>query len=471
MAKKKATKKISSELFNKTFKEVPKDDGTQLIKHLNKLVEKFKVKPEEVIKVYKEKLDKIPEGRARRYGVALKSTRNAFKQGGRQSAKPVLGFIIGMEHRISDMDGDREKDLKAEYSAHKKDNTQDDIEIEVGEYNGIWDQFKKLKDTDEDSAREYIKGALDGRFVVIEVDKDGYVKEKVQYTENMLTWPSGKNNFNFGKIIFSNPAVPMYAVIVDDINKFVTINIKGADNLVKIREAPFYTPVTMNVVVNPDKGKKWWVDKTFSIEEVSGEDAFGTKEGLETIKKIIKLTKTTVPKENQVVIEKVDSWQRKLSKKKGYEYGIPALIKGSIASIYYTDEGTASIILDEESDDLDDMSIWDEDKKEVSFKVKCNNIMTSKIDFDVDTTIYVYGQIYRGNQWDSATKSVVADDDGKPIPAEMPTMNVWGFITDPELTNSIAQSATVDSTDYESDEEEDEEEEDDSFEIPEDDEE
>ena len=181
---------------------------------------------------------------------------------------------------------------------------------------------------------------------------------------------------------------------------------------------------------------------------------------------MLKFLQTTLPKTLQVGVNKIDDWQRKLAKKDDKaKYGKIALVKGIVDDIYYRDNGTATIVLVDDDIDLDDFSWDDEDSDDIKLRISCNERMTSKIDFDVDTVLYVYGQVYRGNKWDSVAREVVVDGEGNPLPADLPSCNAWGFIADPDLVNSKIQPKSVSLSDYDTEDDDSSEEGFDDFEI------
>lgn len=444
-----------SELFSESFDDIPEAQAEQIKKHLSLMKEKYNQTSEDIIKAFQTKLGKVRADAKNRYGTALKRTRDHFGRSGRQAAAPYLGFIIGIQHRVNDINSMRLKDLKIEYNAHIESKTAEDVEVEIKEYNQLYAEFNKIKNTDEDSATAYMRDSLGGRFVVYDENND---EVEEQFIENMVTWDKGSRNFNFGKILKPNPSLTYTAVILDKgESKLVDISVKGLEAFTVLRSAPKFTLVMMRVVKNEKEGQRWWVDKAFAIDIVEDiKDVLKVTDPVKVDKKILKYTMEAVPNTLQTSVDNIDSWQRKITNSTGKDNCL-GLVKGTVSDIYYGDNDTATITLTNESYDLDDLDMWEDEEDDLSFRVRVSAELVNDIDFDVDTVLYVWGEIYRGAYYDPETREY--DDTKK---AEMPTQNAWGFKADPELKNERVEPSAVSSDDYIVSADNDEVEEDDS---------
>lgn len=444
-----------SEIFDNTIEMEDDTQAEQIKKHLSMMKERYNIESKDVVSVYQEKLVKVKPDAKNRYGKALKLTRSHFERSGRASAKPYLAVIIGVQHRMNDMNSRRMEELKEEYKGHENTGTADSVEIELKEYNKVLAQYHKIKTTSESDAIIYIKDTLSGRFVLYDEANENAPD---QYIENIHTWDTGSANFNFGLVLKPNPTLTFTAVIIDGGEvKLVDINAKGENALMVIRAAPKHRLVMMKVVENDTAGQKWWVDKSFTILEV--EDTYAVlkvKDKLKKAKKMIKYMVDAVPNELQTAVENIDDWQRKISKKLGKKgNNALVLVKGTVSDIFYKENDTATISLTNDSVDLDDLDMWDDDEEDINFRVSINSSLVSEIDFDVDTLLYVWGEVYRGDYYDQETRNY---DNTKQ--ADMPTMNAWGFVADPELKNQRVEPTEVSDDDFETVEEQNTEEDD-----------
>ncbi len=453
MAKKKATKSTEppysedtynevSELFDAQISDAPEDKIEQIKKFLSALKDKFEVTAKEVIDVLDEKLGKVKPGAKNRYGTALKRTRGHFDRAGTVSAKPYLGFIIGKQHRINDINSTRLTDLQNEYEGHKETNTQTDVEISKQEYDPMIAEYYKLTNQNEDTAIAYIKSVLDGRFVVYDEDDD---TAEDQFIENMETWSSGAKNFNFGKILKASPSRVYTSVILESgVANLVDVNVKGEDRMSILTETDNFKLVTMKVVKNENEGQRWWVDKAFNIEPVENDyEVLEVSDPTKRDKKIIKHMLDAVPNQLQVLGDSVDSWQRKTQKSTGKD-NVLALVKGTVHDIFYGDNDRVTITLTNDSDDVEDLDIWGENFSPLRFRVGVTAELAATVDFDVDTVLYVWGEVYRGAFYDSQTRTF--DEEKK---ADMPSMNAWGFVADPDLKNERVESESISAEDLE----------------------
>lgn len=455
-----------TELISTTFSDYPESMLENIPKHLANMCSRG-LSVDEVFAIYKDKAEamlKRTDNLEVAYRTALKNTGRAVQRSGRTSAKPHVGFIVGVEHRENDMQGMRYKQLRDKYTELEQQGKAEDVEINREEYNTIFAEYNRLSKADEEKARSFMKSSLEGRFTIVTLDGEEIVVE--DFIDDMSNWASGAVNLGYGKIVRSNPTVVVDFLVMGDKKEVVSINVKGREALEVLYKAPLFHPVMITAVKNANEGQKWYIDQSFSIKEVSYADALNAKDETTAKKKMLKFLQTTLPKTLQVGVNKIDDWQRKLAKKDDKaKYGKIALVKGIVDDIYYRDNGTATIVLVDDDIDLDDFSWDDEDSDDIKLRISCNERMTSKIDFDVDTVLYVYGQVYRGNKWDSVAREVVVDGEGNPLPADLPSCNAWGFIADPDLVNSKIQPKSVSLSDYDTEDDDSSEEGFDDFEI------
>ncbi len=442
-----------SQIFDANITDIPEKQAESIKKHLSVMKDKFDVQSKDVVDVFQEKLGKVKPDAKRRYGTAVKLTRNHFDRESSVSAKPYLAFLIGKQHKVTDINSIRLEDLKAEYEGHVDSHTASDVEISKGDYDTIIAEFYKINAKNEEQARSYVKSALDGRFVVYTEVAEGEQPVEDDFIENMEAWDSGTMNFNYGKIIKPNPSRTYTSVVLENgVANLVDVNVKGEERMEILSAAELFKLVTMKVVKNETEGQRWWVDRAFAISPVDNDfDVLQVRDPIKKGKKLIKYMMDAVPNEIQVLVEDVDSWQRKVQKKIGKD-NVLGLVKGTVLDVFYGEEDKVTITLSNDSYDLDDMDIWEEDATELRFRVRISPELADLIDFDMDTVLYVWGEIYRGAFYDPQTREF--DEEKK---ADMPSMNAWGFIADPELKNERVEAAPVSEEDFETASEEDDE--------------
>jgi hypothetical protein len=441
-------------LINENSIPIPKERLDQFVKFFLHWETTYGVEVEKIVSMYHEAYQSQPEKSKDRSGKALRRTQSNLKDTSSTTAKPYLGYIIGIEHRENDLNQRQYERIVSQYNDLIDLGKAESVEINKEEYQQIMTEFNRLDKNSDPQARQFLKDQLAGRYVVVSIEDDEVVTEN--YLHDIYVWGSGNSNYGYGKPIRPDPSCQFFFMLLGDKPELITVNVKGRRYLDVLYKSKTFSPVLVTVVKNQTEGNAWFVDNNFKIEDVSLEDAFNGKDRKDVDKEMIKHLKTIIPKSMQVTVDQIDEYQRKAqSKNAKASYGIPVLVKGTVDDIYYRDNGTASISLINDSFDFDSFDAFADDEEDNVLRVSCNARSTKELDFDVDTVVYIYGQVYRGNAWDRANRQVMTDLEGNPVPASMPSLNTWGFITDPDLTNSKVASSPVSLSDYDLDEDED----------------
>lgn len=441
------------------FSDLPEERVEQTIEILTSIVATRNAKPEDVVKTLQEKLDATSSNAPAedRYASALVSTRRIFKRGGRRPAVDVIGIIIGKQNRVENNGKRRIAELDEEY---KEEKAPDDVEIELQEYLKVMKRAKKFKDDQDEEKSKFLQDKFDGAYFVF----DDAEKEDDFFIENLHTWDNGSINFGYGEKLVDLPQME-FTLLLKEGKKWrrQDVRIKGQESIDILRDGQMFWPLTAKVVTQKDT--RWWNDQksaNFNLTPHSEEAALkfiGVNNAGEVEAKMFSLFKEGFEKAEKVTVDKIDSWQRK---RKSDKKSTMALINGRVDNIYPKDNGGHSItMVSNKINIFDAFKLGDEgddETEQVEFRIAVNEEQSKLIDFDIDTKLFIYTDVYRGKAWDS-DKGEQLDKD-----ADMPSGNSWGFFADPSLKAKRPSPNDVSEEDLDVESEEEDSEEDD-FEI------
>jgi len=490
MAKKKTTKKAEdpAKAITGFLAESDIEVKPQVIKHLVNMTKKFSKSSKEVAETFAQKYKGASKSKQPEQTALVRTKRSLTRIRFKQS-KDFLGIIVGRTNKITDLSGDRLKDAKKEYNqllekvetGEMDEDEFDALFIDQEEYEEKFKDYnKQIKSADkiedvaektekQNEARDMFELELEDRYLMNKVvlddkgkpklDENGNEVTELKFIDNMKVWTKSKSpNFDYGKLLESKPAMPFGAIVLnEDDPKFIQCNVKGKENIKKLQAAPMQVPVLMRIV---DNGKqRWYTDAKFEINEEDTDEFGETQNDVYTT--LIGYLTGSFPEKNQVSVDDIDAWEKKQTKNTGKTNHM-VLVKGIVDSVEWKDDDSCTVVLaaEEEEFDMDeddDDGDYLDEQKGVVIRLWVAPELSHMVDFDEDSLVYAFAEVYRGDFYDEEAKKT-----NPKKKALMPGGSVWGIFADPDEKTESDRGSEASEDDYDTEEEEDDDDDDDT---------